>query len=209
MFFSAGLKALTEWRRGTPLGSIPLPADSRRLLTDLLTTLFRRLAVLDWMIDQRLKRGKIKPKMRDLLRLGLCSSLYHDGIHEGVAVDSCVRLAKRISGHRMGGMINGIMREALRQGPPDKETPGLSAHILLNLSPELYAAWKHWMDNEQMETICQWIDRPAPLTVRARKGCPDPLPPEFADILIPIPAPALGRRPQVMELPAASQFFPA
>lgn len=171
------------------MNSIAFPPHSRRLLTDLFAHLFRRLAVIDWMINQRLSERKIKPRLRDIIRLGLCSALFQDGLHEGIVVDICVRLAKKKGGARLGGLVNAILREALRQGIPSADTPGLPAHVRLNLSPDLYAAWNKWMSPEQITTVCHWIDQPAPLMVRGRNTCPEILPPDLQEILVPLPPP--------------------
>lgn len=178
------------------MNSIAFPSQYRRLLTDLFAHLFRRLAVIDWMIDQRLSRRKIKAKLRDILRLGLCSALFQDGLHEGVVVDICVRLAKKKGGPRVGGLVNAVLREALRQGIPSSDTADLPEYVQLNLSPELYTQWTAWMSAEQLAEICHWIDQPAPLVVRARIACPETLPADLGDILTPVQAPewAQGQR---------------
>lgn len=187
------------------MNSIAFPPESRRLLTDLFAHVFRRLAVIDWMIDQRLNNRKIKPRLRDIIRLGLCSALFQNGLHEGIVVDICVRLAKKKGGPRVGGLVNAILREALRQGLPSSNTPDLPGNVLLNLSPELHAAWSQWMSPAQLHEICHWIDQPAPLVVRARTACPQMLPPDFESILTPLQSPewARGQRLWTCENPGA------
>ncbi|MDT8389553.1 MAG: transcription antitermination factor NusB [Lentisphaeria bacterium] len=205
--FAAALDILSRWRQGAAMNSLDFPPGCRRLLTDLFAHLFRRLAVIDWMIDQRLNNRKIKPRLRDIIRLGLCSALFQDGLHEGVAVDMCVRLAKKKGGPQVGGLVNAILREALRQGLPPSGMPGLPVHVSLNLSPALHAAWSRWMSPEQLTEMCHWIDQPAPLVVRARTACPDPLPPDFHGILTPLQSPEWARDHRLWTCDAPGAFF--
>lgn len=210
--FSAAVNALAEWRGGTPLNALAMPPEARRLLTDLLHSLFRHLARLDWMIDGLASGRRVKPQIRDLLRIGLASCLYQDGIHAGIAVDSCVRLAKRLSGARTGGFVNAVLREALRREETAGTGPAPPDYVRLGLSPELYAAWRRWMTPEQLARTAAELAKPAALIVRSRGAQPPGLPCGLAEILIPLPAPDWAPASRLWRCldPArlfASQFF--
>lgn len=168
--------------------------------------LFRNLATIDWMIDARLTGKRLKGRVRDLLRLGLAACLYQDGVHTAVVVDACVRVAKRRFGLRMSGLVNGVLRGALRDGPP-ATGPGSPDYVRLNLSPELHAAWATWMSPAQMQSIADLILSPAPLVLRARPACPWPLPPDSASFLSPLDAPDWAPDARLLKCTRSQSLF--
>ena len=83
----ACLEALAAWEDGAALGQI-LPRDPvvRCIVQNTLLTLFRHRAVLDWLID-RCADGKVRPRIRRVLRWGVCQVVYLDGLSAAAATD--------------------------------------------------------------------------------------------------------------------------
>ena len=92
----------------------------RAFLTALLYTSVERKLTYDYYICALSGRGidSISPRVRDILRLGLCQIISLDSIPDFAAVNETVKLAKN-AGER--SFINGVLRAAVRK----KETDSL------------------------------------------------------------------------------------
>lgn len=87
----------------------------RALLTELVYGVFRQRGTLDWQIDHFSKVKKIHPPIRNILRLGLYQLLFLDKIPPSAAVNTSVELAKAEEGISASRLVNGLLRNILRQ----------------------------------------------------------------------------------------------
>ena len=85
--------------------------------------------------------------VRDILRLGLAQAFWLD-TPDFAAVDTAVRLAPA----KFGGLVNAILRGALREGPPPEDTAALAPAWL-------FARWRTSFGAEPAEAIAGEIAR--------------------------------------------------
>ena len=87
----------------------------------------QNLALYDYYISLYAK-GRLEPKVRDILRLGVCQIVTMDRVPDSAAVSESVRLAKDAGYARAAGLVNAVLRrisENSRELPevPDAGTP--------------------------------------------------------------------------------------
>jgi 16S rRNA (cytosine967-C5)-methyltransferase len=94
------------------------PRD-RALATALAFGAVQRRATLDHVAEQLMDRSvrRLQPPVLAALRLGLLQILYMDGIAVHAAVNESVELAKAAGGRGGSGLVNAVLRRAIREGP--------------------------------------------------------------------------------------------
>ena len=93
-----------------------LPKKERALATRLTEGVIERLFSIDYAINQvsKTKTEKMKPVIRNILRIGVYQLLYMDRIPDSAACNEAVKLAvkRRFSG--LKGFVNGVLRTIAR-----------------------------------------------------------------------------------------------
>ncbi len=94
-----------------------LSKRDRAFLTCLTEGCVERLYELDYVIDcfSRLKTAKMKPLIRELLRMGVYQIKYMDSVPDRAAVNEAVRLAGKRGFGSLKGFVNGVLRNVARQ----------------------------------------------------------------------------------------------
>ena len=90
------------------------PAD-RHLCLELVFGVVRWQATLDWLVARRTKGRTQKPRLQDLLRLGLYQIFWLDRIPNHAAVHETVELAKQSGFGAQAGFVNAVLRGYLRE----------------------------------------------------------------------------------------------
>lgn len=126
-----------------------LGQKDRALATEICYGALRWRTRLDSIIDKCLNRpdASIKPKIRDILRIGLFQLFLLDRIPEHAAVNESVEQAKTAGGPAAANFVNAVMRNALRNRESVDQPPGND--------PEALALWyshpewlvKRWISN--------------------------------------------------------------
>lgn len=112
-----------------------------------------------------LVKGKLKdlqPVVLDILRLGLYQILFLDKIPPSAAVNEAVEQGKKYANARAGGLINGVLRNAIRNKDsltPPKDLPTRYSHPL-----PLVQLLRQNMSREELEMVLK-ADNEAPETV--------------------------------------------
>ena len=99
------------------------PRDAAWVSAAVYTVLDHRM-YLDYIIDH-FAQGRLKPQIREILRLGVCQLLYMN-VPDSAACNESVQLAKEIGKGALSGYVNGIMRNICRNRdhlPPLPEDP--------------------------------------------------------------------------------------
>lgn len=93
-----------------------LSMQDRTLVTEIVNGTIRMSKHLDWVLNLFLKKPvqKINPWVRDILRLSLYQLLFLDKIPAHAAVNSAVILTRKKVGKTMAGLVNGVLRNYLR-----------------------------------------------------------------------------------------------
>lgn len=169
---NASLAALRKWDEGReaspPSG---LPESVRSIVHNLLLTLFRHRARIDWAIDSLTNKPVSPDALRNLLRVGMCQIFFMDGIAPATAVDECVELAGKRFGKKRGGFVNAVLRQAIRQFSPafENEAGDMPPAARLELSEALCSQWSD-LGEEALEDRARRLSGEAPLVVRLRPG---------------------------------------
>ncbi len=170
---AVALAALGEWRRGRQfadailqrlLSQHSLGTNDRALVNELFYGVLRNLTLLDFWIDQ-LRNGKLDHVSRDLLRLGFYQ-IFFLRIPEHAAVFETVAL----SGKRNRGLINGVLRAALRQHDQLRAAAETAPLATRTSHPEfLLERWRKTFDEQDIVALCAWNNQPAPIYARVNR----------------------------------------
>ncbi|MEF3305761.1 16S rRNA (cytosine(967)-C(5))-methyltransferase RsmB [Paenibacillus sp. GYB003] len=150
----------------------PLDRADAGLATELVYGTIQRKNTLDYYLNRFVAAGvaKLEPWVRNLLRLGLYQLLYLDRIPEHAAVNESVNIAKRKGHAGISGMVNGVLRNAVRRKAElaVPRTLGPIERIALETShPEwLVADWVGRFGAETAERICRANNEPPHASVR-------------------------------------------
>lgn len=136
----------------------------RALLQTLVYGVLRWRLRLDGIIAGFSKTGlkKIRPKVLNVLRLGLYQLVFLDRIPASAAVNTSVEMAKSVAAPWVTGFVNAILRKAAA-GPLPRAT-GLSEEKSM---PEwLLSRWIHRFGKSAALELCDAVNRIPPLTIR-------------------------------------------
>jgi len=140
------------------------------LVTELVYGTIQRQGTLDYVLAHFVRGKKLQPWVRNLLRLSLYQIRFLDRIPDRAAVHEAVEIAKRKGHQGIASMVNGVLRNVLRQ--PDvwaKRPEGDEATqmAVAESHPEwLIRAWMRTYGTETTRAICQSNNRPPHTSVR-------------------------------------------
>ncbi|MFQ5971968.1 MAG: RsmB/NOP family class I SAM-dependent RNA methyltransferase [Alphaproteobacteria bacterium] len=133
----------------------------------LVLTALRRLGQLDAAIDAYLRRPIAARKLmvRHVLRLGMAQILFL-GTPSYAAVDTSVKLSRRIGQGEMAGLVNAILRRASRDRESLLEDPGAARR---NTPDWLWKAWTSTYGEETARAIADAHLKEPPLDLTVRE----------------------------------------
>lgn len=103
-----------------------LPKRDEALVSELVYGTLERQITLDYFLDKLMERPDIDAVIRDILRMGAYQILYLTRVPDSAAVDESVKLARQMDRDAFGGLVNGVLRNIVRQKDdlpwPDKES---------------------------------------------------------------------------------------
>lgn len=154
-------------------------SEDRRLLTEIVNGTVRMVKHLDGVLNLFLK-GDISSQnrwLRSVLRISAYQILFMDRVPEYAVVNDAVNIISKRAGKGLGRVVNGVLRNLLRQRaalnfPGGEERDGLAA----------YYSHPEWMvDNfieqhgiEQARAMLAFNNIPPTLTVRVNRLCSSP-----------------------------------
>ena len=139
------LEALERCRRGGAWSSQTLSTLLERRALDSRDAAFcsrlflgtlQNLYYLDFCID-RCARGKLEPKLRDILRLGAYQLLFMDRVPAVAAVNESVKLCKACGYTRAAGLVNAVLRRLSSEGTPEIPGEGSASYLSIRWSHPL------------------------------------------------------------------------
>jgi 16S rRNA (cytosine967-C5)-methyltransferase len=176
----AAFKALREVRSGSfaenaisrTVNEFGLIAKDRSLATDIVYGVLRWRDRLDAIIQLCLTdpRKKVRPDVRDILRIALYQALFLDRIPESAVVNEAALQAGRHAGKFAVGFVNAVLRSFLRNRGAKDPLPGADAESLaLHYSHPLWLVERWLRDYGHTATveILNGNNLPAPLDIRA------------------------------------------
>ena len=93
-----------------------LSKQERAFLTRLTEGTVERMLTLDYVIDQfsKTKVKKMKPLIRELMRLSVYQIMYMDGVPDSAVCNEAVKLARKRGFSGLSGFVNGVLRSVAR-----------------------------------------------------------------------------------------------
>ncbi len=181
--------ALDQWlrqmkREAKAEGVKPVRAASRNenraLVTELVYGCVRRMRSLDALIDLLAKKpaDKQPPDLRIILHLGFYQLRYLNQIPAATAVDTTVELAKANGMSGLIGVVNGLLRQYLRQaeaGTIDarlreasgvNSIPGKHLGIIHSYPDWIVNNWLEQLGLEETEQLCAWFNQSPTIDLR-------------------------------------------
>lgn len=135
-------------------------------------TLERRIT-LDWVLDCYSKTpvGKMKPLIRNLLRLSAYQILYMEGVPDSAACNEAVKLAKKRGFSSLSGFVNGVLRSLSRNKEnlpfPDPEKDPEKAMSVSYSQPEwLIGLWNGQYGKETARELLEGMQTQRPVIIR-------------------------------------------
>lgn len=156
----------------TALQKSSLAKSDAGLATELIYGTISRLNTLDYFLDKFVNKGvqKLQPWVRALLRISLYQVVYLDRIPDHAVVSEAVNLAKRRGHQGISGMVNGVLRNILRQKESlaiPENMPAAQRISLLHSHPQwLVERWISQYGIETTEAICAANNEPPAVSVR-------------------------------------------
>lgn len=148
-------------------------AREKAFLKRLTEGTMEKLITLDWVIDGFSKTPvrKMKPLIRNLLRLSVYQILYMDSVPDAAACSEAVRLAKKRGFSSLSGFVNGVLRNIVRKKDsliwPDAEKEPVKALSVRYSLPEwMIGLWMQQYGEKRCEEMLSAMEKKRPLTVR-------------------------------------------
>lgn len=156
------------------LAKFELSAVDRHLFTELVNGIVRRKRTLDAIIDRLAKQPAHRqpPNLRHLLRLGIYQLRYLDRIPESAAVNTTVDLAKANDLAGLAGVVNGILRQYIRQQGDRSAVLDLPVDLVSRLGilysfPDwMVAQWLAELGESETEQLCQAFNQVPSIDLR-------------------------------------------
>ncbi len=101
--------------------ALNLNGSERAFVTRLFTGVLERLILIDYIINAYSKTNtqKMKPVIKNLLRLSVYQLFYMDSVPDHAAINEAVQLAKKKGFGGLTGFVNGVLRNIRRGGIPE------------------------------------------------------------------------------------------
>ncbi len=157
-----------------------LSAQDRGLVTELVYGTVRRQRTLDALIDQYGKRPAAKQQadLLQILRLGFYQLRYLDHVPDHAVVDTTVQLAKAQRLGKLSGVVNGMLRQYIRELNLETATDPLklpedSAERLgvLHSYPDwIIDVWRKVLPDDQVAALCEYFNQSPQLDLRINLG---------------------------------------
>ncbi len=142
------------------------------LATEIVYGTIQRMNTIDYFLERFVAKGmaKLQPWVRSLLRLSFYQMMYLDRIPDHAVVNEAVNLAKKRGHQGISGMVNGVLRNVIRQ----KETlkipdnlPVIERIALTHSHPEwMVKRWLRQLGEERTERICEANNVPPRVSLR-------------------------------------------
>ena len=143
----------------------------RRFLTELVYGTVKAGDTLDDMIAKYLRDGKarIKPQIREILRLGIYQIFFMDKVPASAACNTAVELAKKHGKRGADSFVNAVLRAAVREPERAAIPAGRNARLLALREQHPFWMANRWVrlyGYERAEELCRCNNGSAPLALR-------------------------------------------
>ena len=146
------------------------PRD-QRMLRQLVMLVLRNRSLLDRQISTCVTRPvqRLDPGVRNALRLGACQLTLTDRIPEHAAISSTVQAFKERYGLKATRFVNGVLRGLQRAHHAKRLPQGSTVDEQYSIPRWIFEDWNARLGPLESESLCQFVNKPAPLIVRPHK----------------------------------------
>lgn len=153
-----------------------LSVRDRALLTQLVYGTLRWQGRIDWHLNRSLHRplADINPYLKSVLRVTLYQILFLDKVPDHAAVNEGVEIAKRYGGKRAGALVNGVVRQILReknqlQYPDPRDNVADYLSVFWSHPDWLVKKWLDYFGREETEALLKANNDESPLVLRVNR----------------------------------------
>ena len=150
-----------------------LEKQERAFLTRLAEGTIEHMLEMDFIIDSfsKVKVKKMKPLIRNLLRMSVYQFKYMDSIPDAAVCNEAVKLAKKRGFGQLRGFVNGVLRNIARNMeklnyPNEKTEPELFLEVMYSVPRWIVKQWMKSYGYETTKSICQSFLEEKPITIR-------------------------------------------
>ena len=138
---------------------------ARAFVTDLVNETLRNLIQIDFAINKFSKTpvDKMKPFIRNLLRISVCQIKFMDKIPDRAAVNEAVVLTKAFGFANLSGFVNAVLRNITRENADKIKSPALKYSYPKWLLEKL----NMWLGETDAQNFCENSHQPPPLIIVA------------------------------------------
>lgn len=153
-----------------------LDKKERAFLTRLAEGTIEHQIEMDYMIDSfsKVKVRKMKPLIRNLLRMSVYQLRYMDAIPDSAVCNEAVKLAKKRGFRQLSGFVNGVLRSIAREAdkllyPDARIEPERYLEVKYSVPEWIIKRWIKAYGLEQTEMILSGFYQEQPLTIRTNR----------------------------------------
>jgi len=150
-----------------------LEKQERAFLTRLAEGTIEHMLEMDFIINSfsKVKVKKMKPLIRNLLRMSVYQLKYMDSIPDAAVCNEAVKLAKKRGFGQLRGFVNGVLRNIARelshlQYPDEKLEPVRFLEVTYSVPVWMVEQWMKDYGYEQAKKICESFLQERPITIR-------------------------------------------
>lgn len=150
-----------------------LDKKERAFLTRLSEGTIQYMIELDYIINQfsNVKVDKMKPVIRNILRMGVYQLKYMDSVPDSAACNEAVKLARKKGFANLSGFVNGVLRNISRNltqitYPDMKHFPVQYLSVCYSMPEWIVKQWIMDYGMEQTKKLLQAFLSEAPVTIR-------------------------------------------
>ena len=150
-----------------------LEKQERAFLTRLAEGTIEHMLEMDFIINSfsKVKVKKMKPLIRNLLRMSVYQIKYMDAIPDAAVCNEAVKLAKKRGFGQLRGFVNGVLRNIARelshlQYPDEKLEPVRFLEVIYSVPEWMVKQWIKDYGFEQTKGICESFLKESPITIR-------------------------------------------
>ena len=150
-----------------------LEKQERAFLTRLAEGTIEHMLEMDFVINSfsKVKVKKMKPLIRNLLRMSVYQLKYMDSIPDAAVCNEAVKLAKKRGFGQLRGFVNGVLRNIARdldklQYPDEKLEPVRFLEVAYSVPAWMVEQWIKDYGFAQTKSICESFLKERPITIR-------------------------------------------
>lgn len=150
-----------------------LEKQERAFLTRLAEGTIEHMLEMDFIINSfsKVKVKKMKPLIRNLLRMSVYQLKYMDSIPDAAVCNEAVKLAKKRGFGQLRGFVNGVLRSIARelsrlQYPDEKLEPVRFLEVTYSVPEWIVQKWIEDYGFAKTKSICESFLKERPITIR-------------------------------------------